>query len=102
MIKEKTTKFEVSDYLNSKEDIRGYLTAVLEYDSQDLFLHAIGDVIKSKGFTKISKNAGVTREGLYKSFSGKTKTKFETVYKVLDSLGFKFDIVPKQKALKNA
>jgi probable addiction module antidote protein len=99
---EKTTEFKISDYLNSKDDLRGYLMAVLEYDNQNLFLQAINDIIKSKGYSKIAKDTGITREGLYKSFSGKTKPKFETICKVLDSLGFKFSILPKNNKKKLA
>lgn len=38
---------------------------------------------------------GVTREGLYKSFSGKTKPKFETIYKTINNLGFRMNLAKK-------
>ena len=91
----KVSRFDVADYLKTKEDIACYLECVLEENDQELLIKTIGDILRSEGYAKIAKQTNETRQGLYKSFSGKVKPRFETVYKTLDSLGLRFSVVPK-------
>jgi len=42
----------------------------------------------------IASEAGLSRESLYKSLSGNTKPEFDTVRKVLNSLGVKLVVEP--------
>jgi probable addiction module antidote protein len=96
----KTTKFDVVDYLKTEEDIVGYLSAILEENSPTLLVRAIGDIARARSINKISKNIGVNRESLYKSLSGKTKVSFDTIFRVVNSLGFKIDIIPQKNPKK--
>jgi probable addiction module antidote protein len=96
MVKEKISRFHAYDYLETEEDAIFYLKLALAEDTPEGFIKSLQTLIKSKGFTKIAEKMSVSREGLYKSFSGKSKPKFETIYKAIDSLGFRFDIVPKE------
>lgn len=84
-------EFDVANYLDSKEMIAEYLTQVLKDGDLDELLSAIGDVAKAKGMTQIAKETGLGRESLYKSFASGSKPKFDTVVKVLDSLGIKLE-----------
>ncbi|MDR0571538.1 MAG: putative addiction module antidote protein [Rickettsiales bacterium] len=94
MTKEKTTRWRAWDYLNSEEDIAEYLKVSLAEDNLGDLINSIRVIIRSKGFSKIAKKTGINRESLYKSFSGNTKPRFETVYKAINGLGFRFDIIP--------
>jgi len=82
-------KLDISDYLDSEEMIAEYLSAIVEEGDLQLLLSAIGDIAKARGMKKIAKNAGLGRESLYKAFSEGAKPRFETVFKVLNSLGIK-------------
>lgn len=84
-------EFDVANYLDSKEVIAEYLTQVLKDGDLDELLSAIGDVARAKGMTQIAKETGLGRESLYKSFASGSKPKFDTVVKVLDSLGLKLE-----------
>jgi probable addiction module antidote protein len=42
----------------------------------------------------MAKKMKVSRESLYKSFSGKTKPNFKTVYKALNTLSMRFNVIP--------
>jgi probable addiction module antidote protein len=84
-------EFDVANYLDSKEMIAEYLTQVLKDGDLDELLSAIGDVARAKGMTQIAKETGLGRESLYKSFASGSKPKFDTVVKVLDSLGIKLE-----------
>jgi len=49
----------------------------------------------------LTEEMGVSREGFYKSFSGKRKPNIETVFNALDKLGMQVIIQPKIIAGKN-
>lgn len=83
------TTFDAAHYLDSKEMIAEYLTQVLSDGDVDELLLAIGNIAKAKGMSQIAKETGLGRESLYKSFAEGSKPKFETVIKVLNSLGVK-------------
>ena len=85
----KTTTFDVSQYLDSKEMIAEYLSQVLKDGDMNELLNAIGNIAKAKGMSQIAKDTGLGRESLYKTFSADAKPRFETVMKVLDSFGVK-------------
>lgn len=90
----KTTKWDVTEYLDNEEDIAEYLNAVIELDDPALLQVAIGDVAKAQGMTKIAKDAGLGRESLYKSLSAQGNPSFATILKVLHALGTRISIQP--------
>jgi len=83
----KLTTFDISQYLDSKEMISEYLTQILEEGNMDELLEAIGHIAKAKGMSKIASKTGLNRESLYKTFQEGSKSRFETVMRVLHSLG---------------
>lgn len=89
-------KWDVSEYLESEEDITAYLNAVLEENDPALLQAALGDVAKARGMTEIAKSAGVGRESLYKSLSVTGNPSFQTIAKVVASLGLKIELAPRQ------
>ena len=83
------TTFDIAEYLDDKEVIAEYLTQVMQEGDTDELLEAIGHIAKARGMAQIAKDTGLGRESLYKSFSHGAHPKFETVTKVLNSLGVK-------------
>jgi len=69
-----------------------YLSAALEEDDPDVFLAAIGHVAKARGMSAIAQESGLGRESLYKAFAPGAKPRYETVQKVLHSLGVKINV----------
>ena len=65
----KIAPFDAADYLDNEEVIAEYLAAALEDPNPDVFLHAIGDVAKARGISKVAKDAGLGRESLYKALA---------------------------------
>lgn len=94
------TRFDISDYLDNEELIAEYLSNIIADGDPGLLLEAIGDIAKARGMKKIAENAGLGRESLYKAFSQDSKPRFETVFKVLQSLGIaiQFQVKPQIKA----
>jgi probable addiction module antidote protein len=84
----KTSVWDPVEYLETEEDIAFYLDDIFKSGDPDLIVTAIGDVARARGMSKIADDAGRGRESLYKSLSQDGNPSFETVLKVLASLGF--------------
>ena len=56
-----TSKFDIADYLDSKEMITEYLNTVLEEGNESDIIIAIGHIAKAIGMTKISEETGLSR-----------------------------------------
>ena len=89
MPKLRTRSFDTSDFLDDDEIIAEYLTAALEESDPDVFLTAIGQVAKARGMARVADRTGLGRESLYKALAPGAKPRYDTVLKVLQSLGVK-------------
>jgi len=97
-VKKRLIAFDMADYLDSDEAIAEYLSQVLADGDQDELLEAIGHIAKARGMAQIAKEAGVGRESLYKAFAPGAKPRFETISKVIKSLGMTLQIAPTLQA----
>ena len=92
-MKNDLTEFDISQYLDDKEIIAEYLTQVIQDGDMDELFAAIGNIAKAKGISQISKDTGLGRESLYKTFKKGSKPRFDTVVKVLNSFDIKLKVV---------
>ena len=90
----KTSKFDIADYIDSPEMITEYLNVVLAEGNESDFIVALGNIAKSKGMSKIANETGLSRPSLYKALSDGSKPQFETIIKVLHSIGYRMQIHP--------
>lgn len=88
----KGTKWDASEYLATEEDMATYLSAVLEDGDTSVIAAALGDIARAKGMTQLSKETGITRDGLYKALSPTGNPSFDTVQKVIKAFGLKLDV----------
>jgi probable addiction module antidote protein len=91
----KTKLFDAAAYLDSPEAIAAYLSEAFETHDASFITEALGTVARAKGMAAIARNAGLSRENLYKSLSGDGHPEFSTVMKVLDTLGVQLHAEPK-------
>lgn len=89
-----TSKFDIADYLDSKEMVAEYLNTVLEEGKASDVIAAIGHIAKSIGMTKIAEETGLSRPSLYKALSDGAKPQFETIMKVLKAIGGQIYVTP--------
>jgi probable addiction module antidote protein len=89
-----TSKFDISDYLDSNEMIAEYLNSVLEEGNDTEMVTAIGHIAKAIGMTKIAEETGMSRPSLYKALSEGANPQFSTVMKVLKAIGGQIQINP--------
>lgn len=84
----KTTVWDPVEYLETEEQLSAYLEDIFKSGDPDLIVAAIGDVARARGMSKIAGDTNRGRESLYKSLSQGGNPSFETIMKVLSSLGF--------------
>jgi len=90
----KTTKWDVTEHLDSEEKIALYLEAAFEDGDPAMIAAAIGDVARARGMSQIAKDAGLSRESLYKALSQDGNPGFATIMKVTKALGFNVTVSP--------
>ncbi len=91
---EKFSRYDAADYLETEVDIRLYLEACQEEGDSALIAVALGDIARARNMTKLAKEAGMTRAGLYKALSADGNPSFATVSKVAKALGLKITVHP--------
>ena len=86
-----TTRYDVAEHLRTPEEMAAYLEACIEEAEGDaaFIVKALGDIARAKGMTQVARDAGLSRESLYKALSGERNPGFDTILKVIDALGLK-------------
>ena len=96
MKKTTTTRYDVAEHLRTPAEMAAYLEACFEEANGDaaLIAKALGDIARAKGMTQVARDAGVSRESLYKALSGDRSPDFNTILKVVGALGLKLHAAP--------
>lgn len=87
----KTTPYDVAEHLRTPEEMAAYLDAWLEEAPDDAagIAQALGNIARAKGMSQVAKDAGLSRESLYRALSAEGNPSFATVLKVAKALGVK-------------
>jgi probable addiction module antidote protein len=88
-MKLETTLWDSAELLDSREAIAAYIEAAFEDGDPSLITHALGVVARAKGMSQLAREAGVTREALYKALTPNGDPKLSTFLGVLKALGMK-------------
>lgn len=91
---ERTTPFDAAEYLDDPESQAELLTDAFESGDATYIAHALGVVARARGMTSIAKEAGVTREALYRSLSESGDPKLSTLIGVMKALGMQLSARP--------
>jgi probable addiction module antidote protein len=94
-----TTPYDVAEHLRTPEEMAAYLDAWLEEAPDDAagIARALGDIARAKGMTQVARDAGLSRESLYKALSDDGNPSFATVLKVTHALGVRLHAAPAPK-----
>lgn len=84
-----TSRYDVAEHLRTPEEMAAYLQACLEEADGDaaFVAKALGDIARAKGMAQVARDAGLSRESLYKALSGERSPGFDTILKVIGALG---------------
>lgn len=91
MRKTTLSRYDVAEHLRTPEEMAAYLEASLEEANGDaaFVAKALGDIVRSKGMLTVARDAGLSRESLYKALSGDRIPSLETILKVIKALGLR-------------
>lgn len=84
-----TTLYDTADYLDSPQAIAAYIEAAFEDGEPALITHAPGVAARAKGMSQLARDAGVTREALYKALTADGDPKLSAFIGVLNALGMR-------------
>jgi probable addiction module antidote protein len=93
-VSETFSRYDAADYLGSEDDIAAYLEAAAEDGDPAALVAALGAVARARNMSKLSRDAGMTREGLYKALSNTGNPSFATVARIAKALGFRLALQP--------
>jgi len=84
-----TTRYDIAEHLRTPQDMAAYLEACMEAADGDanFIAKALGDIARAKGMTQVARDAGLSRESLYKALSGDRAPGLDTILKVMHALG---------------
>lgn len=88
----KTSKFDIAEYLETDEDVIGFLEDMAENGSPKEFLNGLRTAARSQGMTELAKKMGASRTSLYKSLAEDANPSFATVYRIVQALGLKLTV----------
>jgi probable addiction module antidote protein len=87
-----TKPFDVAEVLTSDERIYAYLTEAFETNDAAFIASAIGDVVRSRNMTSMSKATGLSRETLYSALSVNGNPTLTTMISIMKALGLKLNV----------
>ena len=92
----KAQTFDAAEYLDTPQAVAAYLSEALETGDDSVIAQALGTVARVKGMKTVAKDAGVSRENLYRALTAGGKPELSTVMKVLDALDVQLVAKPKE------
>jgi len=83
--------------LKNRNEALEYLKAAMTDEDPRVFLVAINDVIAALKISKteLARRTGLSREYLYRGLSIAGNPRWDTMWKVLNAIGFRLDVGPK-------
>jgi probable addiction module antidote protein len=86
-----TSRYDVAEHLRTPEEMAAYLEACMEEANGDaaFIAKALGDIARARGMSQVARDAGLSRESLYKALSGERAPGFDTILKVVTALGLR-------------
>jgi probable addiction module antidote protein len=95
-VKTKTVPYDVAEQLRTPEEMAAYLDAWFVEALEDAsgIARALGDIARAKGMSQVARDAGLSRESLYKALSESGNPSFATILKVARALGVRLHAEP--------
>ena len=90
----KTRPFDPAAYLKTDTARAAYMNEALETGDPAFIADAVGVLARARGMGKVAKEAGLSRESLYRALSSDGNPEFATILKVMAALHLNFKATP--------
>jgi len=91
---EESSRFDIQDHLGSNEEQAAYLEAALAEGDPSFIAVALGDIARARGVSEFAREAGISRDTIYKRFRVGGNPTLETITAATKVLGLKLTLVP--------
>ena len=88
------TAYDPAEDLTSDEAIMSFMAEAFETGDYGFIAHALGIVARAKGMAQVAEQTGLSREQLYRSFSGQGNPTLKTLLAVMGALGMELAARP--------
>jgi probable addiction module antidote protein len=89
-----TFPFDAAEYLDTPESQAELIADALESGNASYIAAAIGVVARARGASSVARDAGVSRETMYKAFIADGDPRLSTLVNVLKALGMELTARP--------
>ena len=90
----KTQPFDPAAYLDDAESLAAYMSEALATEDPAFIADALGVVARARGMSEIARESGLSRESLYRALSPDGNPEFNTILRVVRSLGLQLTTTP--------
>lgn len=96
----RSAPYNVTDYLQSADDIQEYLNAALEDGDERVLLRALRTVAeKMGGISRLARETGMARESLYRALSEDGNPRFSSLVAILKAMGLELVVRSRRDAV---
>ena len=86
-----TTPFDAAEYLGRPEAQAELLRDALETGETGYIAHVLGVIVRARGVTQVARDAGLSREALYKALSSTGNPTLSTLLGVTKALNIRLE-----------
>ena len=86
--------FDAAEYLETEEDITAFFDECAQDGNPEAIALALGAIARTRNVSKLAREVGMTRAGLYKALSLGGNPSLDTVAKVAGAMGFRLALLP--------
>ena len=90
----KTQPFDPAAYLDDPESLAAYMSEALATEDPAFIADALGVVARARGMSEIARESGLSRESLYRALSPEGNPEFNTILRVIRSMGLRLSTTP--------
>jgi probable addiction module antidote protein len=87
-----THPFDPASYLDSEEGIAAYMDEAMSTGDAAFIADALGVVARARGMSQVARDAGLSRESLYRALSPDGNPELSTVLRVVQALGLRLSV----------
>ena len=88
----KTRPFDPATYLDSSEAMAAYMAEAFDSNDPGFIADALGVIARARGMTQVARDAGLSRESLYRTLSPDGNPELSTLLRVLGVLGLRLSV----------
>ena len=90
----KTHRFDIADFIKEPAVAAEYLKVVLEEGDVGEIRNALNNIARARGISRLARDAGLSREALYKAFGENGNPTLTTLLTVFKALGIRMSKEP--------